>query len=90
VNRAEGNWNAIVRQSSYPASAAPSGQGRRAGQQPRRGPQRRLDGLLLYPALDLPIRNAIFLGDFSCSVATLGLAEPWTTLTARMRAIAFH
>ncbi|MFM1868076.1 MAG: hypothetical protein RL591_1484 [Planctomycetota bacterium] len=58
--------------------------------QARHGPRHRVDGLLLYPALGLPIRNAIFLGDFSCSVATLGLAEPWTTLTARMRAIAFH
>jgi len=55
----------------------------------RYGARHRIDGVLLYPAVGDSLEDTITLGGFSCKVAQLGLAEPWSTLTARLREIAF-
>jgi 5-methylcytosine-specific restriction endonuclease McrBC regulatory subunit McrC len=47
------------------------------------------DGVLLYPALDQPSEARIELGDFPCTVARLGLAQPWPDLASQLRSIAF-
>jgi len=49
----------------------------------------RIDGVLLYPAVGGPLEDTITLGGFSCKIAQLGLAEPWSALTAQLRKIAF-
>jgi len=53
------------------------------------GERSRVDGVLLYPAGGDPSEVSITLGGFPCKVVQLGLAEPWSALTARLRVIAF-
>jgi 5-methylcytosine-specific restriction endonuclease McrBC regulatory subunit McrC len=53
------------------------------------GATKRVDGLLLYPAVNAPESIQVDLGGFDCEIASLGLSEPWSQLGQRLVTLAF-
>jgi 5-methylcytosine-specific restriction enzyme subunit McrC len=51
---------------------------------------KRVDGVLLYPAVDEATEQIIDLGEFAVRVVRLPLSAPWSALTARLRQLLFE